>query len=334
MDNVTIYDIAEKAGVSAATVSRILNDRGAISEKTKEKVYAVIKELNYVPNQMARSLQKENHSSIIGVILPNIANPFFSDLVQRIDNSCKKRGYKMLLCTAAQETDREEDYVRILKSHGVAGVLLRSRSLSGVACDEINLPAVSLEVQIPGIPCITCDNFDGGYQAARVLIEAGSKHPLIISEDGLPNGTAMLRLNGFMKCCEDLGVCGRNIVRHREELREHNYSSVVISALETFPDTDGLFCPSDIHAACATTACLKSGRSVPEDIQIVGFDGTYISRTFSTTTIVQPLQAMTDYAIDLLIKKINGEIIPISTTLQVSVEYGSTTRPHSADTGG
>ncbi len=324
-NTVTIYDIAKKAGVSAATVSRILNNKGPISDKTRKKVLSVMKELNYYPNQMARGLQK-NHSSVIGVVLPNIANPFFSALVQHIDISCKNRGYKMLLCTAAQETDREEEYVQILKAYGVAGILLRSRFGSSGAFEQGNLPVVSLELNIPGIPCVCCDNHNGGVLAARTLIQAGSRHPVLFGENGPAGSFANERLNGFLEECKSHNIEGRLVTLPRETFMDRDFITEVSSLFEKYPDTDGLFAPTDILAARVTSACTALGYHVPEDVQIVGFDGTYISKTFGTTTIVQPLQSMTDYALDLLLRRIAGEVIPVNTTLQVSVEYGSTTR--------
>lgn len=324
--NITIYDIAEKAGVSPTTVSRILNNKSTISEKTKKRVQAVMKELNYFPNQLARGLQKENHSSVIGVVLPNIANPFFSALVQHIDISCNDRGYKMLLCTAAQETDSEEEYARILKAYGVAGILLRSRFNSSGAFDEIGLPVVSLEVNIPGIPCVSCDNYEGGRLAARTLVQSGSRNPLLFTETGTKGNAANERTDGFFKGCEELGVQGRIVALPREMLLNRDCIEEVKKLFEQYPDTDGIFAPSDILAARVTMACFSIGKKVPEDVQVIGFDGTYIAKTFGTTTIVQPLQDMSDFAIDLLIRKIEGGNIPIRSTLPVTVQQGNTTR--------
>src|SRR5471030_2413619 len=124
----TIKDVAEVAGITVTTVSRVLNNRGYISEKTRKKVYDAMQQLNYRPNEMARSLLRKK-SNLIGLIIPTVAHPFFSELTNYIEYYAYKLGYKILLCNSYQDSVKEKEYIMMLKSNQVDGIIMASHTL-------------------------------------------------------------------------------------------------------------------------------------------------------------------------------------------------------------
>ena len=159
---VTLKDIAERVGVSITTVSRVLNGKGSISQETKDKVFQVMRELNYYPNEMARSLVNKN-SHIIGLIVPYIDHPFFSALTAAIEEASSHAGYKLFLCISGGNQERELEQFAALQANNVAGVLVCTRDSHNM--DELlnrrNIPLVSIERSIEGVPSVACDNYKG-----------------------------------------------------------------------------------------------------------------------------------------------------------------------------
>lgn len=177
---VTLKDIAERVGVSITTVSRVLNGKGSISQETKDKVFQVMRELNYYPNEMARSLVNKN-SHIIGLIVPYIDHPFFSALTAAIEEASSHAGYKLFLCISGGNQERELEQFAALQANNVAGVLVCTRDSHNM--DELlnrrNIPLVSIERSIEGVPSVACDNYKGGVLAAQELLASGCKAPLL-----------------------------------------------------------------------------------------------------------------------------------------------------------
>lgn len=124
----TIKDIAARAGVTATTVSRVINNRGYISEETRKKVTQAMQEMNYQPNELARSLAKA-HSNTIGVIVPHISHPFFSKMISALESAAAKRGYKILLCNSKDQPEKETEYLDMFISNRVTGVVMASRDV-------------------------------------------------------------------------------------------------------------------------------------------------------------------------------------------------------------
>lgn len=176
-----IQDVAKVAGVSPTTVSRVLNDRGYISSKTKEKVFEAMKEINYVPNDLARSLYNKR-SYLIGVIVPSTSNPFFGELVAYIENICDERGYKVLLCNSLHEADKEKKYWEMLRRNQVDGVIVVTYN-RGLIDKKQQFPAVAIDHYLAeNIHVVSSDNFQGGEMASRELIKAGCKKLFILME--------------------------------------------------------------------------------------------------------------------------------------------------------
>jgi len=320
----TIKDVAERSGVSVATVSRIMNNRGAISEKTRIKVHKAMKDLNYQPNEMARSLQRSK-SHIIGLIMPLIDYAFFSKLADSIEETCHERGYKLMLCKSGNHQERELEMVSMLHANKVDGILLCSRVGDASIYTKYDLPIVSIDRDIEKVPSVTSDNYHGGILAAQVLINARCKAPLIFGGE-VPEYMEMdLRFKGFRDECAKKNVKSLELfVKDCDSYQEKLFTEF-ISFVGKNPQVDGVFVTGDMIAA--KLLCLEKIEKFIKNIPVVGFDGIEISELLGISTVAQPIQEMGECAVDLLIRKVEGKMVPERSILPVKlIERKSTLR--------
>ena len=234
---VTLKDIAERVGVSITTVSRVLNGKGSISQETKDKVFQVMRELNYYPNEMARSLVNKN-SHIIGLIVPYIDHPFFSALTAAIEEASSHAGYKLFLCISGGNQERELEQFAALQANNVAGVLVCTRDSYNM--DELlnrrNIPLVSIERSIEGVPSVACDNYKGGVLAAQELLASGCKAPLLfgnrIVSSRIP---AFGRYQGFLETCRQAGCPCNAYYMEAEDLFGKHLEEDILHAESCIP---------------------------------------------------------------------------------------------------
>lgn len=319
----TIKDVAELSGVSIATVSRILNNRGKISEKTRQKVYGVMKELNYFPNEMARSLQSK--SRIIGIIVPHIHYPFFSYLLESVEEACSAEGYKLLLCKSGGEGEKEADMVSMLRANKVAGILLCSRVGDTSVYTDCDMPIISIDRDIPHIPYVTSNNYNGGELAAQALAAAGCKSPILFSGRFPEYMAASLRNTGFQDECERRGMkCLVHYINQTYSATDP-LPEAFLKFVKEHPEADGIFANGDVLAVNLMIGIRKQHMKELADLPIVGYDGLEASEHFDLTTIAQPIREMGECAVDLLLKKIKGKMVPERSVLPVRlVERAST----------
>lgn len=318
----TIVDVAKVAGVTPTTVSRVINNRGYISEKTKIKVFEAMKELNYQPNEIARSLTKKK-TNTIGVIVPHISHPYFSKLISNLENQASKKGYKIILCNSKEEAEKEQEYLDMFKSNRVAGIVLCSGNVDASEINVGDTPIVLLEKNFEeGYFGIQCDNYQGGKLATEHLIECGCKSLLhfsgVIGED-MP---ADNREKAFIEACEKNGIqyfvkkCDLNIYN------DMNYYNYIKETLINLPKIDGIFASSDLIAAQVIQVCNELNINIPKEIKLVGFDDVDISKltTPTITTIHQPITEMAMEAINIIDKKnSNQEITNKNIVLEVKL---------------
>ena len=332
----TLKDVARETGLTVTTVSRVLNNRGYISEETREKVYAAMKKLNYRPNEVARSLSKKS-TNTIGVIVPHIRHPYFSELISNLENEASKRGYKMILCNSQEKENKEREYLEMCTSNRVAGIVLCS---AGVAVEEFqgsNIPLITIERYMEnGTASVECDNRQGGKLAAEHLIACGCKNLLHISgvyETAMPADDRAL---GFIEVCEKAGVSHREVATNTYQynnLEYHDFLEEVLKENYYVDNTaendencgksriDGIFASSDLIAAQVLQVCSKLGIRVPEDIKLVGFDDVNISSltTPRITTIHQPIKEIAELTLELLINAQDGKTVAKRSLLPVSL---------------
>lgn len=312
----TIVDVAEKAGVSVTTVSRVLNNRGYISEKTRNKVYEVMKELNYQPNEMARALFRRK-SNMIGLIIPAVSHPFFSELTYYLEHYADQQGYKLLLCNSNRDVAKERKYIDMLKKNQVDAIIMGSSVLDIEHYQNLKLPIVSFDRTVSeDIPIVTSDNLQGGRLAAQLLISKGCKHPAYVYRGiGGPHHGALLanaRAQGFNEEFAKAGLEPIHLQLGVSDNDQLHSLSEVIHFLVEHPKLDSLFASSDVIAAEVIQACYELNRDIPRDIKLIGYDDVKVATllTPQLTTIRQPIREMGEHTIELIIKQLEGEEVP------------------------
>lgn len=298
----TIVDVAKLAGVTPTTVSRVINNRGYISEKTRNKVYGAMDELGYQPNEIARSLTKQK-SNTIGVIVPHISHPYFAKLISNLENEASKKDYKIILCNSKEKAEKEKQYLDMCKSNRVAGIVLCSGNVESNKINTGDIPVVLLEKNFEeGKLGIQCNNYQGGKLATEHLIECGCKKVLHFSgviDEEMP---ADNREKAF------IDTCIKNSVKYyikKFDINTYNqmdYYEAIKDTIAEVKEIDGIFASSDLIAAQVIQVCNELNIRIPQDIKLVGFDDVEISKltTPTITTIHQPIKEMSKLAVELI----------------------------------
>lgn len=300
-------EVARKANVSIATVSRVVNKNGYVSEETRLLVENVISELNYIPNEVARSLFRKS-SKTIGIMLYTLKNEFFNEIISNMEEMIFRHGYQTLICTIGEDPERELDYLTMFSTNKIGGLIICT-DMTPLGINNLpDVPIVALErILKDSIPSIDCDNVMGGSLAAEKLISLGCKR--VLQFEGPSHlSFAQERSNGFADSISKQ----KDIKMHCKELDFNKFTEAeIIDFLKTHPDVDGIFAASDKIAA-SVLQCLKSiGKSVPEDVKLIGFDNISITKFTDPplSTIAQPVHELSEMATNVLFKLINNEPI-------------------------
>ncbi len=301
----TIRDVAKKAGVSVATVSRFLNGSGYVSADSAKAVTSAVEELKYELNPVARSLNTKQ-SNLIGLILPDITNPFFPELARAVEDVALTYGYTVVLCNSDEDPEKEKNYLTTLKKKYIAGFIVTSNQLDAPHYADMDLPIVALDRAINDkIPTISSNNREGAAMGTNALIERGCQNILFLRG---PNGLnpANDRYEGFMNAIKKT-----NVNYHVVTCPFHFADSQKITDafLREHPEIDGIFASSDVSAAGALKAAVMLGINVPEQLQIVGFDGIAMGEMLSPglSTVAQDVYKMGAIATRVLIKRIENK---------------------------
>lgn len=316
---VKLDDVADKAGVSRTTVSRVLNNRGYISEKTRQKVHEAVELLNYHPNEIARSLFI-NKTFIIGLIFPTTNNPFYGQLIFHLENICESLGYKVLLCNSQGREDKERDYLKMLQRHQVDGIIAGAHNRGIEEYNNPYLPLVGIDRYLSeNTPVVSGDNYDGGKKATQLLIDKGCKQIIHINGSPSLETPANLRREAY-----------ENVMKENQ-LHPRTYISgddVIETLFDENPNVDGVFASDDLIAANVMREAKRRNISIPGGLKVIGYDGTEITRMLvpELSTIQQPVKEIADLAIKLLMKQINGEFeSQIEWKLPINLIEGETT---------
>ena len=303
----TIKDVAKHAGVSVATVSRYLNSKGYISECARKKIEEAVKELDYRPNQIARSLSTKRMQTI-GLIVPDITNPFFPEIARAIEDTALKEGYTVILCNSDEQAHKERQYLEMLAQKYIAGFIIATNQLEKDDYTGLNIPLVLLDRIADGtLPSVTSRNEEGAFMGTEHLLACGAREVACISGPGhvVP---AQERIQGFLKAVE-----GRDVKTHIVEspFQFKEAEKIAFDLLAASPGIDGVFAGNDVIAIGVQRAAHRLGLSVPEDVQIVGYDGILLGDmvTPGLTTVAQNIYQLGETAVDMLLKIINGETL-------------------------
>lgn len=323
----TIKDVAEKAGVSVTTVSRVLNNRGYLSENLKRKVYEAMKELNYQPNELARSLFRKK-SNIIGLIIPDISHPFFGEIARYVEYYAYKKKYKILLCNSQLNKKKEKEYINMLKASQVDGIIMGSHTMDIKEYTTIRLPLVTLDRQLSEtIPYVSSDHYKGGALATKLLIKKGCRKIAHISGNLRLNLLAKMSYDTFADLMKKHGIAHVVVETDLNGFNYKEYEQIVAELFRAHPDVDGVFASSDVIAAQVLKECRRLGKKVPDDVKVVGFDGIQLGEFIAPglTTIQQPIREIAKSAVDLIVEQINGNAVPRENILPVKLLEKETT---------
>ncbi len=278
---VTIKDIARQAGVSTATVSKVLNRKDSfIGEETRQKVWALARELNYTPNSLARSLVMRK-SHVIGIIVPDILNPYFTELVRACDDAARLRGYTTLVCNTGGVAEIEASHLTAFAGHRVDGLLLAA---SDVIPDigllgALHIPVVCMDREIGPVAelvaTVDTDYRSGAFDSTRHLIDRGHTRIAFLSGAAHRSNT-QIRLAGYRQALEEAGIAfDPDLIRCKEF--QHRFGrEATLDLLDTTQFT-AICCMNDMLAIGAMVALRERGLRVPEDCAVIGFDNIYLA---------------------------------------------------------
>ena len=320
-----LEDVAKRANVSKTTVSRVLNNRGYLSQKTIDNVYKAIEELNYQPNVVARQLFQKK-TNIVGLLFPTVANPFFSELVEALEKKLYEIGYKVLIGNSMNNKEKETNYLNQLLSDQVDGLIVGTHNQGIQEYKYQNLPIVAIDrVMNEDIPVVESDNYNGGKLATKLLIAQGAKN--IIHTNGpidlqTPANRRRLAYEDTMKAYQLIP---------RTVTLDFNISyvkkkQIFFQMFEDYPKIDGIFASNDIDAVLILQVAKEKGLNVPADLLVVGYDGTLMTRSIlpDLTTVIQPINDIADTAVAILMKRINKEETKKEYILPVTLWMGKT----------
>ncbi len=308
----TMKDIAEKANVSITTVSRVINNKPDVSEETKEKINNIIKELGYQPNNIARSLVLQK-SHTIGLLIPDISNPFFPEVAKGIEDEAKKYNYSVIYNNTNHSLQGEKEGIELLKSKQVDGIILSLSMSNKEILDKLkndSYPVIQIDNIIPDsiYPSVLIDNKKSAYNATQHLIDMGHKDIAHITGD-LKTKTGNDRLNGYKKALQD-----NNISLNEDWILEGDYSQNsgylnFNKLLKQKMIPTSIFAANDLTALGIYEAALEKEIKIPEDISIIGHDDINVSSLVQPklTTMAQPTYELGKLASNILINKLINE---------------------------
>lgn len=324
----TIQDVARRAHVGAATVSRVLNKNGYVKEETRERVLQAIKELNYTPNEMARNLYRRK-SGIVAIIMPEISYPYFGEFANAAEIVLFEHGYQSMICTTGKAENYEVHYLDLLKQQRVDGIITGVHTLETQKYNEIDGPIVALDRLLNDrIPCVAVNHSKGGRLAAEELIAAGCRNVLQCTGTGMVTTPSNARHEVFANIMKDRGISCHSYKMRWNAFDYSYYNETAEELIDKYPDVDGIFA-TDVTVLSLLKAAQAKGRRYPEDIKAVAYDGTYVSSLIypSLTTIVQPIFELASTCVDVLMKMIQGqEIKEKNIQLEVQLRRGESTR--------
>ena len=324
----TLKDVARESGLTVTTVSRVLNNRGYISDSARKKVDEAVKKLNYRPNELARSLQNKS-SNTIGVIVPHIRHPYFSEMISNLENEANKAGYKIILCNSKCIDEKEREYIDMCTSNRVAGIILFSDNVLVKDLAGLNIPVITMERLLDGgTASIECDNRQGGMLAAEKLIERGCRKLLHLGS--INRGVSMpadMRAEGFREVCEAKQISYLEVMTEEVQFNDMDYSEMLEQTLREHSEIDGVFASSDVIAIQTLQVCHKLGIAVPGQIKVIGFDDAYVASLAipQLTTVHQPIREMAALAVSLLNDASNGRLVAKRSLLPVYLVERETT---------
>ena len=308
---ITMRQIAARARVSVGTVSHVINHTAGVREPVRRRVLEAIERLGYQPSLLARGLRR-NQTTIIGVIIPDISNPFFPLVVRGVEDIAYQNSYRLMLCNADNDAQKEQVYFDELRAYRMAGLIVipsADSRLVAAAGTAGELPVVCLDRCPEGWKgdSITVDNTEGAYQATRYLLELGHRRIAAITGQ-LHVTSAVERLKGFKRALREFGITmAPEYIQEGRFDRLSGYEKSLM-LLQFSPRPTAVFAANDLVALGVLAAMRELGLRCPEDVSLTGFDDLELASFTNPalTTVAQPAYQMGARAAALLFERLRG----------------------------
>ena len=307
----TIYDVAKEAGVSIATVSKVINGKGKISEETRGSVLAIMDRMDYQPSVIASALTGKK-TFTLGLLVPDISNPFFAEIARAIEDQSQRYGYSVVMCSTDNKDDKVERYIALLLQKSVDGIIIAT------GIDKINIleqllskriPVVLLAREMPlvAVNTVVVDDYVGGSMAANHLLELGHKRMAVLGESAKVVSSRE-RIRGFRQTMEDEQIPFREEWLKYCDYRIEDGKLKALELLQTEDRPTAIFACNDMLAVGALQAAKEAGVKVPDELSIVSFDNTILATVTDPqlTTIAQPMDYMGKAVVDLIVDELKG----------------------------
>lgn len=322
MSSPTMKDVAREAGVALGTVSKVVNGM-PVGEPYKSKVEAAIKKLDYRINTYAKGL-KNNKTYTIAVLVPNLLDPFFGKLAYYLNTSLATCGYQMIIYSTDFDPEIEQKYIIMAEQKKVDGIICLSYNPELKISEGMSF--VSIDRHFGSYPCVCSDNYSGGRMAAQQLYNNGCRNLAFMRIGSILSSEPNKRKDGFVSACEELGI------KHTMCILDDRSSFTEFDAFlhdhyhKGKLDFDGIFCVTDTIAYKVISYLQAMNLKIPEDVQVIGFDGI---RHFGTldyicSTIVQPVETIAKTCVSLVLSEDSPYTSPLI-CLPVEFAYGGTT---------
>lgn len=321
----SISDVAKRAKVAKSTVSLVINNSGYVSEETRSKVEAAIKELNYQPSQLGRNLSN-NRTDLIGVIIPDIAHPFYGTFVKYVEEALYKKGYKTVVCATVERENMEQEFLNMLNRRAMDGIIMGAHSLLHEQYMNTDRPVVAFDRDLgERIPMICADHEAGGKMAADVFQKSGCRQIVQISGARIVNTPAHKYHTVFEQALAEQGISVREVIMPYNTFDEKAFLDVAEDIFDTYPEVDGIF-----GADLAVMACMRSahrrGICVPGQVKMVAYDGTTATRQGERTidAVVQPIRELAYACAETMDAVVKHESVDKRRMFPVSYQEGET----------
>lgn len=317
--------IAALAGYSTTTVSRVLNGLGPkyrISERTCKKILDIAQEKNYTPSIVAQSLRLKK-SNAIGLIVPDISNPFFAQLARIITSESRKRGYSIILADSEDNTDTEIELLKVLVDRKVDAIIIAPTSdrrdhIDNVISHGTEVIMVDRYFEDSNIPYVTSDNYYGAIEATNFLIDNGHRSLACIqgSTKTLPNKK---RVQGFIDACENKSVTDFNIVGKSFSIQNGYLETKLLLSSKNYNKPTAILCLSTMTLLGALKALKEANLSIPDDVSVIAFDNQLFLEYINPpiTTIAQSIDEIGTVSINVLIDKLEDESIDLNINIKL-----------------
>jgi LacI family transcriptional regulator len=329
----TIYQVAERAGVSLSTVSRVLNGKASVNKVLKERVEKAVKELNYRPNSVARSLAN-NRTDSVGVLVPELNAPFFGDLMQAVESTLRAADKHVIISVGRNCLETEKDAVEFLISRNCDALIMHAEALSDEYLLELNqskLPVALVNRQVEGLPeaCTSLDNEKGGYLATRHLLELGHKDIAYISGP-TDKCDASLRLEGHKRALSEAGLPIKPQLIFNGDYSEEDGKIGLLELMARDVPFTALVCANDWMASGAISCARDLGMSLPHDLSVVGFDDVVFAHHVfpRLTTVSNPIAEMAEMSAKYILNKVYGQTNNVQLYFEPSLVVRESTVKH------